>query len=70
MIITQNVVEMHQVQLKSLRYNNDKEHKQVHMPAIDEDDDSVWVIWVTFCPGQTCSVKNYLGLTRIGSCEP
>ena len=31
-----------------------------------------WVIRVTFCtghPGQT-QFKNYLGLTRIGSCEP
>ena len=43
MLITQNVAEMHQTQLKfeSLRYNNDREHKQVHMPAIDEVDDSV-----------------------------
>ena len=27
--------------VESLRYNNDKQHKQVHMPTIDEDDDSI-----------------------------
>jgi len=27
--------------VESFRYNNDKEHKQVHMSAIDEVDDSV-----------------------------